>query len=120
MKLFRPFVATGIALVIVAYFFTNITIVHWTTYVIAALVITLLNKIVRPILKIFFLPINIVTLGLFSVIIHVGLLWLATYLVPGFRIADMTLFGTELNSFFTLLVISIILGFFQGFLGLIL
>ncbi|MDH5533093.1 MAG: phage holin family protein [Candidatus Pacebacteria bacterium] len=120
MKILKPFIATLIALVIVTYFFPNITILHWTTYVIAALVITLLNKIVRPILKLLFLPINIVTLGLFSIVIHVGLLWLATYLVPGFKIDNMTLFGTDLNYFFTLLVVSIILGFFQGFLGLIL
>lgn len=120
MKILKPFIATAVALVIVTYFFTNITIVHWTTYVIAALVITLLNKIIRPILQLLFLPINVVTLGLFSIVIHVGLLWLATYLVPGFRIDDMTLFGTELNYFFSLLVISVILGFFQGFLGLIL
>lgn len=120
MKILKPFIATAIALVIVAYFFPNITILHWTTYVITALVITLLNKVVRPILTLLFLPINIVTLGFFSIVIHVGLLWLATYLVPGFVISEMTLFGTELNYFFSLLVISIILGFFQGFLGLIL
>lgn len=120
MNILKPFIATAIALVIVTYFFPNIVVVHWTTYVLAALVITLLNTIVRPVLKILFLPINIVTLGLFSVVIHVGLLWLATYLVPGFKIDTMTLFGTELNYFFSLLVVSVILGFFQGFLGLIL
>ena len=120
MNLLKPFIATALALLAVAYFFPNITFIHWTTVIISALVITLLNKLVRPVLKILFLPINIVTLGLFSMVIHVGLLWLATYLVPGFKIDNMTLFGTELNYFFSLLVVSMILGFFQGFLGLIL
>lgn len=120
MNLLKPFIATALTLVVLGYFLPNVTFMHWTTLIIAAIVITLLNKVVRPILKILFLPINIVTLGLFSIVIHVGLLWLATYLVPGFQINNLSLFGTDLNQFMSLLVVSIILGFIQGLFGLIL
>lgn len=120
MNLLKPIIATGLSLALLTYFMPTVTFMHWTTVIIAAFVITLLNKLVRPLLTILFLPINIVTLGLFSVVINVGLLWLATYLVPGFVIREMSLFGTDLNQFFTLLLISIILGFFQGLIGLIL
>lgn len=120
MNLLKPFIATGLTLWALSYFLPNVTFLHWTTIVIAAIVITLLNLIVRPILKILFLPINIVTLGLFSVVIHVGLLWLATYLVPGFQISNLNLFGTDLNYFMSLLVVSFVLGFIQGLLGLVL
>lgn len=120
MMILKPFIATALTLAVLSYFLPNVSFMHWTTLVIAALVVTLLNKIVRPILKILFLPINIVTLGLFSIVINVGLLWLATYLVPGFQINNLSLFGTDLNQFMSLLVVSVILGFVQGFFALIL
>lgn len=120
MNLLKPFIATALTLVVLTYFLPNVTFLHWTTLILAAIVITLLNSIVKPVLKILFLPVNIVTLGLFSVVIHVGLLWLATYLVPGFQISNLSLFGTDLNQFMSLLVVSIILGFIQGLFALIL
>lgn len=120
MKLLKPFIATALTLWVLAYFLPNITFSHPVTVVIAALVIVFLNAFVRPVLKILFLPVNIVTLGLFSVVIHVGLLWLATYLVPGFVISNLSLFGVEFNYFMSLLLVSVFLGFVQGLLGLVL
>lgn len=120
MKILRPFIITGITLAIIAYFLPTVTFVHWTTIIIAAVVITILNMLIRPALNLLFLPVNIITLGLFSVVINVGLLWLATYLVPGFFIAEMSLFGYDLNQFLSLLVVSTILGFIQGLISLIL
>lgn len=120
MNLLKPFVATAITLAIISYMIPTVSFMHWTTILIAAVIVTLLDKLVRPFLKMLFLPVNIVTLGLFSMVIHVGLLWLATYLVPGFHIDNMSLLGYDLNQFFSLLVISIVLGFFQGVIGWVL
>lgn len=120
MKLLKPFLATAITLLILAYFLPTIGFLHWTTILIAAVILTLLDLIIKPILKLLFLPINIITFGLFAVVINVGLLWLATYLVPGFYISEMSLFGVELNYFFSLLFVSTILGFLQGLIGLVL
>src|SRR5215204_2580803 len=49
-------------------------------------VLGLLNFFVKPIVKIFALPITIMTLGLFSLVINLFILWLATMIVPEFAI----------------------------------
>lgn len=85
----------------------------WVAMVIASLVLTLLFSIVRPILKLLTLPINIITLGLFSSIINAVLLWLTTYLVPGFEIANTTIVGVELGGALTILFVSVVIGFLQ-------
>jgi putative membrane protein len=56
------------------------------TLAIAALVLGLLNAIVRPILFVLTLPLTIVTLGLFLIVLNAAMLELAAMLVPGFRI----------------------------------
>lgn len=56
------------------------------TLAIAALVLGLLNAIVRPILFVLTLPITVVTLGLFLLILNAIMIELTAWLVPGFRI----------------------------------
>lgn len=53
-----------------------------TGYLIAGLVLGTLNTFVRPILKLISFPIILVTLGLFTVVINIGILWLVSYLLP--------------------------------------
>ena len=89
---------------------------NWVTLLLASLVLTILQKVAKPILKLLFLPINIVTLGLFSLVINVFLLWLATYLVPGFQIQPMIIFEVALGKFGSLLLVSIIISSVQNIL----
>ncbi len=69
---------------------------------IAGLLLGLFNLVIKPIIKILSMPINILTLGLFNLIINAGMLW----------IVDLTLKGLEVNGFrgyvLSSLVISII------------
>lgn len=51
-----------------------------------ALALFMLNVVLKPFIKVLLLPINIVTLGLFSWIIHVVVIFLATLAVPGFSL----------------------------------
>ena len=51
-----------------------------TGYLIAGMVLGLLNLLVRPILKLITAPLIMLTLGLFTVVINAVLLWLAAYL----------------------------------------
>jgi len=55
---------------------------------IAALILGLLNAIVRPILVFLTLPLTIVTLGLFLIVLNAVMLELTAFLAPGFRIDD--------------------------------
>lgn len=116
----RSIFITAITIAILAWALPSISYMNWVTLLLASIVLTLLQKIAKPILKLLFLPINIVTLGLFSLIINVFLLWLATYLVPGFRIQPMVIFDMTLGEFGSLLLISIIISTIQNILKKIL
>ena len=107
-------------IIILAWFLPNISYTDWVALGLFSVVLTLINLILKPILKLLTLPINIVTLGLFSVVVNVALLWLALYLVPSFTIAPMVLFGVPLGEFFTLVVISFALSLTQSFVSIFL
>jgi putative membrane protein len=66
----------------------GISINSTQTLLVAALVLGVINAIVRPLLVILTLPITIVTLGLFLLVINGALLYLVGSLVPGVRIAS--------------------------------
>lgn len=117
MGLLKPFIATAATIFILALMLPTISYAGLTTLIIASIVLTLLQKIAKPVLNLLFLPVNIVTLGFFSLVINVALLWLATYLVPGFEIKSMVIGGVELNQFFSLLVVSFLISFFQNLIG---
>lgn len=52
----------------------------------AAAVLGLVNALIRPVLFLLTLPINLITLGLFTFVINAAMLGLAAWLVPGFAI----------------------------------
>lgn len=116
----KPIIVTTFALAILGYFIPTISFTNIVTLLIASLVITLLNSVVKPVLKLLFLPVNIITFGFFSWVINISLLWLATYLVPGFSIEPMIIFGVALNQFFSLLVVSAAISFLSGLIGMLL
>ncbi len=120
MKFIKAILSSILTIAVLAWFFPNINYNNSVTLIIAGVVLTLLEKLLRPILKILFLPINVVTLGLFSLVINVFILYLATYFVPGFVIHNVVLLGVHLNQFFSLLLVSAMIGFLQGAFALIL
>lgn len=116
----RAILITAFTLGVLAWALPTVGFSSITTLIIASLVLTILYSLVRPVLKLLFLPINIITLGLFSGIINIFLLWLATYLVPGFHIQEMVVFGTHLTQFWSLVFVSILLGFVHSIISKIL
>jgi len=83
------------------------------TLILAAIVLSLANAFLRPILKLYFLPINVITLGLFGWLINVLIIYLTTLLVPGFEIVPFSLnvLGTNfvLNQFLAYVFVSFFL-----------
>ena len=65
MKLFAKWLLSAAALLAVAYLYSGVQITGFSAALIAALVIGLLNSVLRPILVILTLPVTVVTLGLF-------------------------------------------------------
>jgi putative membrane protein len=79
-------VLNALVLLLVAHLIEGIRVSSFGTALIAALVLGLLNALVKPVLFILTLPINVLTLGLFTFVINAFILWLAAALVPGFAI----------------------------------
>ena len=52
----------------------------------AGLLLGLLNLLVKPVIKLFSLPINILTLGLFNIVINAGILWIVDLILDGLRV----------------------------------
>jgi len=120
MKFIKAVLVSIFTIAILAWLFPNISYGSSVTLIATGVVLTLLDKTIRPILKVLFLPINVVTLGLFSLVINVFILYLVTYFVPGFVIDNVVIFGIHLNQFFSLLFASALIGFFQGLFALVL
>lgn len=107
--------------------FSFITIANPTTLLAAGTALYILNTIGRPILKILWLPINLITLGLFAWVINILVVFLVVLFVPGF---SLNLFDTptielgrfiipalHLKLFWTYFTFSCMLSWGVGILG---
>jgi putative membrane protein len=88
--------ATAIALFITALIVPGITIVSFSSAIVGAAVLGLVNAIVKPILILFTLPLTILTLGLFLLVVNAIALGLVGYLTPGLSITGFfpAIFGS--------------------------
>ncbi len=89
MILLRWFITT-LAIFALPYFVAGITVNSVLTAVIVAAVLAFLNMVVKPILTLLTLPLNILTLGLFSLIINGAFFWFVSQIITGFTIANFT------------------------------
>lgn len=90
------------------------------TLLIATAVFTIINMVLIPLLKILLLPLNLLTLGIFSWIANVlGLyfltrvvpdLHLSSFYFPGFQIGGFTMSGGDISAFWTVVLASFMIG----------
>ena len=106
MNLIIRILITAILVVIIAHIMPGVTVNTFTTSLIVAVVLGLLNIFVKPILILFTLPITIVTFGLFLLVINALIIMLCTKIVGGFHV----------QSFWTAVFFSIILSISQSIL----
>ncbi len=86
MKIILGWVLNAFALVIVTFLIQGIKVDSFTAAMIAALVIGLVNMLIKPILLILTFPITIITLGLFIFVINGLLFYLVGNYVQGFHV----------------------------------
>ncbi|MCX5590027.1 phage holin family protein [Alcaligenes endophyticus] len=77
-------ILNAVALLVVAYVLPGITVASFGSALIAAILLGLLNALVKPILIVLTLPITIVTLGLFLFVLNALVFWLAGSIIKGF------------------------------------
>ncbi len=88
MKLILRWLLSALTLMGIAYFLPGISIVSFYAAVIAALILGLINALIRPVLFILTLPINILTLGLFTFVLNALMFWFGSTIVKGFYVQD--------------------------------
>lgn len=99
--------ATAISLLITAWIVPGFTITSFTGAAVGAIVLGLVNAIVKPLLILFTLPLTILSLGLFLFVVNAIAFGLVGYFTPGFIVAG----------FFPALFGSIVLSLVSGFIG---
>ena len=87
MRLIIGWVINALALLALPYVFDSIRVDSFYTALVTALVLGLVNTLIRPILILLTLPINLLTLGLFTFVINGLLFWFVASFVRGFFVA---------------------------------
>lgn len=86
MEILLIWILNAVALLIVAYILPGISVASFWSALIAALVLGLLNTLVKPVLVLLTLPVTVVTLGLFLLVINALLFWFAGSVLKGFQV----------------------------------
>jgi putative membrane protein len=99
--LLRHFLVNVVALWAVAQLFSGMTFAkNYETLVVTAAVLGLVHLLVKPILNIFLLPLNLLTLGMFRWLVNVASLYLVTLLVSGFSVYAFNFSGFSYSGFY--------------------
>lgn len=109
MKLLLVWLLNALALLAVAYFVPNIHVAGFTAALVAAMVIGLVNMLIRPILVILTLPITILTLGFFILVINGVLFYTVGHWLQGFEVSTLMagIIGAIVYSVFSWLLTAI-------------
>ncbi|PHY05477.1 MAG: hypothetical protein CK528_13990 [Alcaligenaceae bacterium] len=86
MTLLLVWILNAVALLVVAYILPGIVVASFWSAMWAALVLGLINMLVKPLFVLLTLPITIVTVGLFLFVINALMFWLAGSILSGFRV----------------------------------
>ena len=105
LTLIARWIINAAALLLVAYLYPGVAVTSFAAALIAALVLGLVNAIIRPILLLLTLPVTILTLGLFIFVINALMFWLVAEVVKGFTVSGFlaALIGSILYSVITLI-----------------
>ena len=103
IKLIIRVLGNGLALYVAMLWVPGFSVTGgWQQFLIAAVVLSLLNMIVRPVLKLISFPLIMLTLGLFTIVINALMLWLLDYFLVSVSIVDF------MALIWTMIVVSIV------------
>lgn len=107
MRLLVRWLLMALVVLTAGYVLPGIRVADFTTAIVAAAVLGIVNAVIRPILMFLAIPLRILTLGLFSFVINALLLLLVSAVVPGF----------EVHGFWAALLASIVLAIAGSFIN---
>lgn len=106
MDLIVSLLVTAVAVMLTAYILPGVAVSNFWSALGVAIVLAVLNAFVKPIITVLTLPINILTLGLFTLVINALIIMLADRIVEGFKV----------NNFLIALIFAIILSIINSLL----
>ena len=106
-RLIFKWIAFSLVIMFVAWLIPGINIENFWVAMIAAIVIALINAVIKPILMLLTLPINIMSLGIFTLVINAILFMFVAYVVP----------GIEVSGFVSAFLGSLLLAIFGAFIS---
>jgi putative membrane protein len=86
MRLLMTWLINAVVLFILPYLMQSIRVESFAAALVAALVLGLINTLIRPLLVLLTLPVTVITLGLFIFIVNGLMFWLAANVVGGFHV----------------------------------
>ncbi len=110
MKFVLKLLLSAVAVLVLAEILPGVGINSYVSALIVAIVLALLNAIVKPILVFLTLPATLITLGLFLLVINAAIILLADYFITGFSV----------SGWLWALIFSVLLSIFQSILHSIL
>ena len=110
MRLVVVWFINAVALFALPYVFPWVSVDTFWTALLAALVLGLINTLIRPVLVVLTLPVTVLTLGLFIFVINGLLFWWVGSFVDGFRVGGFWsgLFGAIVYSLISWLLSSLL------------
>jgi len=86
LSLIVAWIVNAVSLLALAWLMPAVQVRSFGAALVAALVLSLLNALIRPVLLILTLPVNVLTLGLFTFVINGFLFWVAANFLEGFSV----------------------------------
>ncbi len=109
MQVLLSLILSGIAVLISAYVIPGVSVNGFFDAVVVAVILSVVNAVIRPVLSLLTLPVNILTLGLFSFVLSALMVMVTGAIVPGFTV----------TGFVAALLFAIVLSLVNGLLGAI-
>ncbi|SDV50317.1 phage holin family protein [Chitinasiproducens palmae] len=112
MSILLTWLINALALLIIPYLIPSIRIRGFGTALLIAVVLGLINTLLRPVLVLLTLPVTILTLGLFILVINALLFQFAAWLLKGFEVRGFwaAFFGAILYSIISWVLSALVLG----------
>ena len=106
LKLIARWLLNAVALMLLPELIDALQVTSYTAALISALLLGLVNALIRPLLILITLPITLLTLGLFTLVINALLFWFVANMVAGFHVPDFStaFWGALVYSILTWLV----------------
>ena len=101
IKTIIKWILFALVIVAVCYYLPGVEITNFWFAMLVAAVLTLVNIFIKPIIKLVTFPINLLTFGLFNLLINFGILYAVSYFIPQFSLTNV------LSAFYASLIIAI-------------